>query len=239
MQPTFNPWMGYFHLILSSDIFVFLDNVQLERRSWQTRNKIKIDNKEFFVTIPIKKSHHRNESKINNSIILDEVWITHLLKILKNTYSRSKHFEEVYNFLLTNLYNNVHILSDYNINLIKAISEKIGISTKFIIASELGEVNGKKDELLLSICKSLNCTIYLSPKGSSVYLKENCSGEKFKKSGIDIFYQNYNHPVYNQIGNNFISHLGIFDLLFNEGFDRSFEIIKSGHSKEIYYKDLI
>ncbi|WP_337955418.1 WbqC family protein, partial [Campylobacter avium] len=30
MQPTFLPWIGYFAMIKSSDIFVFLDTVQFE-----------------------------------------------------------------------------------------------------------------------------------------------------------------------------------------------------------------
>ena len=41
MQPTFLPWIGYFSLIDKVDEFIFLDNVQFDKRSWQQRNKIK------------------------------------------------------------------------------------------------------------------------------------------------------------------------------------------------------
>ena len=40
MQPTYLPWSGYFDLASQSDVFIFLDDVQFERRSWQTRNRI-------------------------------------------------------------------------------------------------------------------------------------------------------------------------------------------------------
>ena len=40
MAPTFLPWMGYFDLINKSDIFVYLDNIQFNKRSWQQRNRI-------------------------------------------------------------------------------------------------------------------------------------------------------------------------------------------------------
>ena len=65
MQPTFNPWLGYFDLIDSVDKFIFLDTVQLSQQSWQTRNKLKVQDKEFLFSIPIKKKQikHRFVNK--------------------------------------------------------------------------------------------------------------------------------------------------------------------------------
>ena len=40
MQPTYLPYLGYFDLIAQADVFVFLDDVQFERKSWQQRNRI-------------------------------------------------------------------------------------------------------------------------------------------------------------------------------------------------------
>lgn len=40
MQPTFAPWLGYFDLLDRVDVFVLLDDVQLSRQSFQTRNRI-------------------------------------------------------------------------------------------------------------------------------------------------------------------------------------------------------
>ncbi|RXJ86225.1 WbqC family protein [Arcobacter sp. CECT 8985] len=45
---------------------------------------------------------------------------------------------------------------------------------------------------------------------------------------IDIVYQYYKHPIYNQVGENFIYQLGILDLLFNEGLESSKEIMLKG-----------
>ena len=38
MQPTFMPWIGYFALLDAVDVFIFLDNVQFTKPSWQMRN---------------------------------------------------------------------------------------------------------------------------------------------------------------------------------------------------------
>ena len=39
MQPTFLPWVGYFDLIDQVDTFVFLNDVQFQKQTWQHRNK--------------------------------------------------------------------------------------------------------------------------------------------------------------------------------------------------------
>ena len=50
---TFLPWLGYFYMIDKADEFVFLDNVQFDKRSWQQRNKIKTPNGDDWITVPV------------------------------------------------------------------------------------------------------------------------------------------------------------------------------------------
>ena len=57
MQPTYFPWSGYFSLINYVDKFVFLDNVQFDRRSWQQRNRIANGEKVLWITVPVKKKN--------------------------------------------------------------------------------------------------------------------------------------------------------------------------------------
>src|SRR3990167_8474438 len=63
MQPTYLPWMGYFDLMDQCDVFVLLDSVQFERRSWQQRNRIKTPQGELWLTVPVL-SKGRREQKI-------------------------------------------------------------------------------------------------------------------------------------------------------------------------------
>ena len=56
MQPYFFPYIGYFHLIQKSDLFVVFDTAQFPRRSWVSRNRIL--NREThwsFISIPVEK----------------------------------------------------------------------------------------------------------------------------------------------------------------------------------------
>ena len=57
MQPTCLPWVGYFKMIIESDLFIFLDDVQFERRSFQSRNKILLNNQEKLISIPVFKTN--------------------------------------------------------------------------------------------------------------------------------------------------------------------------------------
>ena len=53
MQPTFLPWIGYFSLINSVDEFIFLDNVQFDKRSWQQRNHAKTAQGPIWLSLPV------------------------------------------------------------------------------------------------------------------------------------------------------------------------------------------
>ena len=56
MQPSFMPWIGYFDLMDQVYTFIFLDNVQFEKQTWQQRNKIRTPNGLEWLTIPVKVS---------------------------------------------------------------------------------------------------------------------------------------------------------------------------------------
>ena len=53
-QPTFMPWIGYFAFLDKIDNLVFLDSVQFEKRSWQQRNNIRLNNQKYLLTLPVK-----------------------------------------------------------------------------------------------------------------------------------------------------------------------------------------
>jgi len=233
MQPTFNPWLGYFDLIDYVDIFIFLDTVQLNQQSWQTRNKIKVQNKELMVSIPIQKSKSKSELLIKDTLIDFRKFNFRkkLYRTLEQNYKKSSYFMEVNEFIKELVLYETNFLSEYNINIIKKISDKLNIQTKFIILSETEYLaKNSKGKLVLSICDYFGTKKYISPLGSKEYL------EKIKNDFIDkqvnICYQYYNHPTYSQIGDKFIPYIGIFDLLYNEGFDNSSKIIKGGRKYE-------
>lgn len=234
MQPTYIPWIGYFGLIDSVDEFVFLDDVKLEKSSWQVRNRIKTAQGEIYLTIPVKNTKSRLELTIGEAVINDkEPWRKKHLKSIMFAYRKARYFEEVYQFL-ENIINDrtVTFLRDFNIKIIKSISDKIGINTSFKISSEL-KSKGAKDYRLVSICREIKCKDYISPQGSAAYLEKNTPCGAFGESEISLYYFNYKHPVYHQLYGSFIPYMSIVDLLFNEGFEHSLNIIRKGEKEPI------
>src|ERR1700739_3627960 len=120
MQPTFNPWLGYFDLIDQSDVFVLYDNVHLSKQSWQVRNRIKAANGELFLSIPyVKVDNWRNllicEAQTNESL----PWRKKHLKSIENSYRKATCFDEIFSFAEELYHSTFNLLSTFNSNLIK------------------------------------------------------------------------------------------------------------------------
>lgn len=212
-QPTLFPWLGYFDIIKNSDIFVFLDNVKFEKRSWQMRNRLKEINKSKEQPVWIKLPTHTTQSNIDiKDVEIDnkQDWKLKHVKTFQalygNEYKKIQFLNSMYDI-------DWNLLSDFNCNFIIECSKFLNIKTKFIRASELG-VTGKKSELLLNICTKFDTTEYLSTIGSKDYLNQDA--HLFNEKDIKIKYHQYQHPKYSQKGNVFVEQLSILDLIFNE-----------------------
>jgi hypothetical protein len=99
----------------------------------------------------------------------------------------------------------------------------LGLSDKkLVLASELESREGST-ERLVDICKQLGGDVYLSGKDGAKYMDL----EIFKEEGIQVIFQDYIHPRYDQLYGDFEPFLSIIDLLFNCGPD-SLSILKKG-----------
>lgn len=205
--------MGYFDLIKRSDVFVFLDNVKFEKSSWQMRNRLKTitDRIEGEVWIRIPTSNVHSDTLIKDVLIDNSNnWKQKHITTFENNYG--KKFLDI-EFLNTMYDKNWKKLVDFNIEFIEKCCEFLQIKTKLKRASEL-DVSGKKEMLVLNICKKLSANGYLANLGSRGYLEEKRS--MFESENIPITYHNYKHPIYKQKGKYFIEKLSILDLLFNK-----------------------
>ncbi len=238
MQPTYFPWMGYFDLIDQVDLFVFFDHVQVVRRSWGVRNRIKSAQGEIYLSVPVAKDKNREETRYANaSINYDTKWVGKHIKSIEHSYRKAPYFQEVFPDIENLIKSNYASLADLNISIITFFAKKIGIQTPFSRSSEIPSLEGKKDILLANICKAVSASEYLSPQGSAVYLEENQPGGAIVKNNIELFYHHYEHPVYQQQYGEFISHLGILDLIFNVGYSNALNLIRQGRQPSIYYKE--
>lgn len=226
MQPTYLPWIGYFGLMHSVDVFVFLDSVPFSKQSWQQRNRIKTANGPIWLTVPVLSKGKSGQLISEVAIDLRGFQRKHRCAI-ELSYKHSTCFK-AYAPQLFEIFERKHThLSRFNIDLIICLKNSLGIETKTVLASEILEKTASdKVEYLVDICKVLEATEYYSPIGSKEYL--SCSLDLFKEAGISLRYNEFSHPKYNQQHGDFIPHLSAIDLLFNEG-EQSLDIIKRGY----------
>lgn len=210
IQSNYIPWKGYFDIIHEVDIFVFLDDVQMTKRDWRTRNKIKTSNGTEWLTVPVAGGR---EQLICETKITQDNWQKHHMKALQANYARTPYFKE-YKTLLDMLYGQPHLyLSDFNRQAISMICELLGIKTRLLASMDLAPT-GNKDDRLISICQALGATYYLSGPAARAYIVE----EKFQAANIKVVYKDYTgYPEYSQAFPPFEHAVSILDLLFNCG----------------------
>jgi hypothetical protein len=224
MQPTYLPWLGYFDLIDQSDIFVFLDSVQFERRSWQQRNQIKTNDRLEWLTVPVLKSGHYDQVIKDVEIMYTDLFPMKHIRTIEHNYRRSANFGKYFPPLTSILEAREPMLSALNQRLILWLAKMFGIRTEFTRSSDM-HAKGSRSALLANICRELGATTYLSPLGSAGYIVEEQG--IFAQNGITVLFQHYEHPQYRQPSEPFLPFASALDLLFNEG-ERSLGIIRSG-----------
>lgn len=215
-QPQYLPWIGYFHKILKSDIFVFLDCVQYKAREFQNRNRIRTDKGWIWLTVPVITKGKR-EQKISE-VLIDNTypWQRKHNQSLKVYYGKAEFFEKYYPFFLETYKRNWQRLIDLNVHIIMYLLKELSITTPIYFESEIG-TNHTGTERIIQICKKLKADTYLSGTGGKDYLNE----ARFKEERINLIYQDFKHPIYPQQfmknSQDFIPNLSIIDLLFNVG----------------------
>jgi hypothetical protein len=230
MQPTYLPWAGYFDMIDQSDVFVLLDNVQFEKQSWQQRNRIKTRTGLAWLTVPVRITG-RSEQRIAEASISELKFAARHRNLLAENYRHAAHFESVFETLSASLreLSSSGNLADLNHGLISRICETLGIFTPLLRSTDLG-VEGKRSELTAEICRQVGSRIYLSAAGSAAYLLGELP--EFTSRGLEVVFQNYEHPEYTQQFPPFVPFTSVIDLIFNEG-PASLGILRSGRRRNL------
>jgi hypothetical protein len=214
MQPTYLPWLGYFELMRQADVFVIYDHVQFSKQSWQQRNRIRSQDKELMLTVPVFGGLGQRIADVR--IDRTQKFTKKHLASIEMNYRKSKNFDR-YFFEIEQIYARNHdLLVELNVDLIMWGAEKLGVSShcQFLRSSQL-HVQGKKVEALIDLCRELQVDRYYSPKGAMDYIEDN---NLFIQAGIQLEYQDFQHPHYQQLQyTDFIGSLAFIDYLFNDG----------------------
>jgi len=220
-QPDFVPYLGFFHRLLFSDIFIIHDDVQFLRNGWHHRDKIKTKYGVKWLTLSVKKGKVNQEIR---NVMLSEnihVWIKKKMNILKDSYGKASYFNDYFPQIEELFFSDVSKLIDLNMKFINFFLDIFDIKVKIIFSSDLN-VNGYKTEKIINIMRAINRSHYLSGIGAKAYFDE----KMFIKDGLQVKWQHFQHPIYPQLYGDFMPNLSCIDLLFNCG-HKSKDILRS------------
>lgn len=223
-QPNYLPWLGYFHKMKKADVFIILDNAQLPGKGLPNRNYIKgKDGKKVLLTVPLKKTKGVSSSYIDAIPDYSKVWQKEHLNKIKDAYFKAPFFKERINLIETILLQKHENLSHLNASFIQVICNLLEIKTQVLFASSFVEKGLQKNDRNIDLCLQIGATTYLSGQGAKKYNDENL----FASHQLKIIYQNFESPVYKQLGDGFMSNLSVLDILFNVPMDEVKRMIEA------------
>ena len=235
MQPTFLPWIGYFELILNSDVFVILDDFQFVHRSYHQKNRLLVSlNVTDWYTVPVNKKGSFKE-KINKVKIKENnLWREKIWKRLENNYSKTSYYKTIESDIKGIILTPTDNLLEQNMRFINYVLDLLKIKTDIIFSSDIYKT-GERSGLILNILRSLKADEYLCANGSFEYMLED---KIFPVEDVKVLFQNHVPIEYKQIRTTkFIPYLSILDALFNVGPDGVKEII-NGTKKWLEWEDM-
>ena len=189
MQPYFIPYFGYFQLIAAADTFVVYDDVHYIQRGWINRNRVLIQGRPQYVTIPLVKA---SQNKLICELSIDQSsrWQKKTLHTVRAAYGRAPHFAEVFPICEAFVTCPEAGLVSFLEHSLRRLCSALGITTRFVKSSELAgqaphlaatdELRGAKR--ILAICQHLTATSYINPIGGTVLY----SSDDFLREGMQL-----------------------------------------------------
>jgi len=223
-QPNYLPWLGYFHKMKKANIFIILDNVQLPGKGLSNRNYIKgKDGKKVLLTVPIKKLNGVNSTYIDAIPDYSKHWQREHLNKIKDAYLKAPYFDKSFELIESVVLQKQDNLSKLNTEFIEKICNLLEIKTQIVLASSLIDSQLQKNERNIDLCLQKGAKTYLSGQGAKKYNDENL----FVQHQLNINYQNFEAPVYKQLGEGFMPNLSVLDVLFNMPIDEIKRIVEA------------
>lgn len=227
-QPNYCPWLGWWHKMAISDVFIILDDVQFPRgKTYTSRTQIKTNKGPLWLTVPISGKKHMRP--IKDTRIAQSNWQKKHWRSIELAYNKAPYFDTyaqdiniIYEYQWENL-------CSLNMTMINTIYRLLKLDTRIFMASEIvHDHDATGCEKILSICKAFVPPDVTYISGDGIGSRRYIDGDLFKQEGMGLEWQDFKHPEYPQQWGEFTPYMCILDLLFNCG-PASLEILMDGN----------
>jgi hypothetical protein len=222
-QPAYLPWLGLFHKIALADLFCYFDVAQYQTKDFNNRNRIKTHRGEIWLSVPVESKGHFGKS-VGDIRIVSNGWQRKHFKSIQLSYQKAAYFRDYIEGLEAILMGRqFETLAALNLQMLRFLMGCLKLETPIVKASDYA-FQGTKSDLVLDMCLQLKADHYIFGAQGRNYADVG----KFVASGVDPYFQDYQHPVYRQLHGEFLPYMSVIDLLFNEG-PRSRDILLAGN----------
>lgn len=214
LQPGYLPWLGFFDQLRSADIFVYYDDVQYDTHGWRNRNRIKTQNGPIWLTVPVRHSGLEQPRILDVEIDGRSTWARKHVASLRQAYAGAPFTRQYIPAIEELLHRPWERLIDLDMAVVDLMAGWFGLQRRIERASLLG-IGGDQSERLLNICRHFCASTYVSGAAARDYLDVPL----FERHGIQVEWQQYAHPVYQQQHGEFVPYLSAIDVVLNCGND--------------------
>lgn len=211
-QLQYWPGLRFFAKMRQADLFIYLDDVQFEKREFQNRNRIRTARGWQYLTAPVL-SKGRFSQKINE-VELENTgdWQADHLLAIKTNYARAPFFKQQLPGLEELYSRDYRLLADLAIATMDFLKDGFGIATPVRFSSEF-KVEEASSARLARLCAAAGANDYLSGAGAKAYLDPGV----FSYAGIKLSWQDFKPRPYPQAFPGFEPDMSALDLLLNCG----------------------
>lgn len=224
MQPYFFPYIGYFQLIASVDLFIVYDNIKYTKKGWINRNRMLQNGKDVMFSLPLKNGSDYldvRDRKLAENFNRDK-----LLKQISGSYRGAPYFAQTYPLIEQVVRHEEDNLFKFIHNSIVMTCEHLEITTEIRISSDISVENGlKNQDRVLALCVAVGANTYINAVGGM----ELYARDEFQARGIGLKFIKSKPFEYAQMDNEFVPWLSIIDVMMFNPLDAIRECISNNY----------
>jgi hypothetical protein len=224
MQPYFFPYVGYFQLINSVDLFIVYDNIKYTKKGWVNRNRMLLNGKDIMFSLPLSSDSDFLDVR-DRELALDFNRGKQLNQI-NGAYRRAPYFAQTFPLIEQILRHDEHNLFKFIHHSLVRICEHLSITTEIGVSSDIAiDHDFKNQEKVLALCAAVGASTYVNAIGGvDLYSKD-----EFRVRSIELKFIKSKPFEYAQFGNEFVPWLSIIDVLMFNPLDTIRECIASNY----------
>lgn len=222
MQPYFFPYIGYFQLIGSVDLFIVYDNIKYTKKGWINRNRLLKNGQDVMFSLPLKSAPDFLD--VRDRELAASFNRNKMLNQISGAYRPAPYFAQTVPLIDKIVRCEERNLFRFLYHSIVKTCEHLGIATAIRPSSDVAiDHTLKSQERVLALCEAVGASTYINAiGGAELYTKDD-----FRARGIELMFIRSKPFEYRQFGDDFVPWLSIIDVMMFNSLDAIRECIAS------------